>query len=68
MIDTQDPVVQCPASPVEVCDLTPNDPLLWNQMYWWDNVTGSHDLCEAPTDLCITATDLCSGANLRSAT
>ncbi|MBK8923827.1 MAG: HYR domain-containing protein [Saprospirales bacterium] len=64
VIDTQDPVVQCPASPVEVCDLTPNDPLLWNQMYWFDNTTGSHDLCEAPTDLCITATDLCSGANL----
>jgi hypothetical protein len=55
----------CPASPVEVCDLTPNDPLLWNKSYWWEDATiNSHDLCEAPTDLCITATDLCSGANL----
>ncbi|MCK6690896.1 MAG: hypothetical protein L6Q97_02210 [Thermoanaerobaculia bacterium] len=64
VIDTQDPVVQCPVSPVEVCDLTPNDPLLWNKMYWYDATINSHDLCEAPADLCITATDLCSGANI----
>ena len=64
IIDTQDPVVDCPASPVEICDLTANDPLFWNEMYWWDAVTGSHDLCEAPTDLTITGTDACSGANI----
>ena len=64
IIDTQDPTVTCPASPVEICDLTANDPLFWNEMYWWDNLTGSHDLCEAPTDLTITATDACSGANI----
>jgi hypothetical protein len=43
---------------------TPNDPQLWNEMYWWDNTIGSHDLCEEPTDLCITATDACSGSNI----
>jgi hypothetical protein len=64
VIDTQDPIVDCPASPVEICDLTPNDPLFWNNSYWYDATINSHDLCEAPTDLCITATDLCSGANL----
>jgi len=64
VIDTQDPIVDCPASPVTICDLTPNDPQLWNAMYWWDNTNQSHDLCEAPSDICITATDLCSGANL----
>jgi len=64
IIDTQDPEVQCPASPVTFCDLTPNNPQLWNEMYWWDNVIGSHDLCEGPTDLCITATDACSGPNI----
>jgi hypothetical protein len=65
VIDTQDPVVEnCPASPVEVCDITPNDPLLWNESYWWDNLIGQHDLCEGPTDLTITATDACSAANI----
>ncbi len=65
VIDNEDPVVaNCPASPVEVCDLTPNDPLFWNEMFWWDNTIGSHDLCEAPTDLTITATDACAGENI----
>jgi hypothetical protein len=65
VIDTQDPVVEnCPASPVTFCDVTPNDPLLWNESYWWDNVIGQHDLCEGPSDLTITATDACSGSNI----
>jgi hypothetical protein len=64
IIDTQDPVVTCPASPVTICDITPNDAALWNESYWWDNANQSHDLCEAPADICITATDLCSGANI----
>ena len=44
--------------------LTPNNNLLWNEMYWWDNGIQTHDLCEEPTDLCITGTDACSGANI----
>jgi len=65
VIDNEDPIVtNCPASPVEICDLTPNDPLFWNDMAWWDNTIGSHDLCEAPTDLTITATDACAGENV----
>ncbi|MEI6882347.1 MAG: proprotein convertase P-domain-containing protein, partial [Bacteroidota bacterium] len=65
VIDTQDPTIEnCPASPVTFCDITPNDPLLWNESYWWDNVIGQHDLCEGPSDLTITATDACSGANI----
>ncbi len=44
--------------------LTPNNDLLWNEMYWWDNGIQTHDLCEEPTDLCITGTDACSGANV----
>jgi hypothetical protein len=43
---------------------TTNNASLWNEMYWWDNTIGSHDLCEEPTDLCITATDACSGNNV----
>jgi len=65
IIDTQKPVIaSCPASPVEICDITPNDANFWNEMYWWDNTTQSHDLCEAPTDLSLTATDLCSKSNI----
>jgi len=43
---------------------TPNNSQLWNEMYWWNNNIGLHDLCEEPTDLCITGTDACSGANV----
>ncbi|GAB4495641.1 MAG: hypothetical protein OHK0019_25300 [Saprospiraceae bacterium] len=64
IIDNEKPVVLCPPSPVEFCDMTTNDNLLWNETYWFDPVSQSHDLCEAPTDLNISATDLCSGANL----
>ena len=65
VIDGQDPVIEnCPGSPVEVCDLTPNAATLWNETYWWDNKTMQHDLCEGPTDLTITATDACSNENL----
>jgi len=63
IVDQQDPTVtNCPASPVEYCDFSVNDPLLWNQSYWWDGV--SHDLCEGDAPLTITATDACSGANI----
>ena len=59
--DNKDPVFEnCPVSPVEVCDLTANDPQLWNEMYWFEALTGSHDLCEAPSDVAITASDACS--------
>jgi hypothetical protein len=64
VIDTKPPVVTCPASPVNFCDVTVNDPQLWNESAWWDNTIGQHDLCEGPADLNITGTDLCSGSNI----
>lgn len=64
VIDGQAPTIECPASPVEFCDFTPNNPLLWNESYWWDGLNESHDLCEGPADLSINATDACSGANI----
>ena len=65
VLDTQDPTfTNCPASPVTFCDLTPNDGNLWNESYWYDNATMSHNLCEGPADLNITATDACSGSNI----
>ncbi len=61
IIDTQDPVFAgCPDSLVTVCDATPNEPLFWNAAYYYDNVTASHDLCEAPAPLTVTATDSCA--------
>jgi hypothetical protein len=65
VIDGQKPTIDnCPASPVEYCDLTANDPLLWNQMYWYDPIIDSHDLCEGDAPLSISASDLCSGSNV----
>jgi HYR domain len=64
IIDTQDPIVECPVSPATICDITTNDAALWNQSYWWDNTNQTHDLNDAPSDICITATDACSGANI----
>ncbi len=63
--DKKAPDIQCPTSPVEVCDLTVNDPQLWNETYWFDNITGSHNLCEAPVDLCITTSDDCSLSDVK---
>ncbi len=64
IIDTQKPEVDCPAGPIVYGDTTVNDPLLWNQSYWYDQVTGSHDLCEGDSPLTITATDSCAGENV----
>lgn len=64
ILDQQKPTVNCPASPVEFCDLSNNAADLWNETYWFDPVLGTHDLCEGPADLSISASDACSGANL----
>ncbi|MCC6283355.1 MAG: HYR domain-containing protein, partial [Saprospiraceae bacterium] len=64
IIDNQDPIMVCPVSPDTTCDLTTNDPKLWNESYWYDAHNDMHDLCEAPVDLNISASDLCSGTNL----
>jgi len=64
IIDTKAPIMLCPPSPVEFCDLSTNNAQLWNETYWWDVRSQSHDLCEAPVDLSISATDFCSGSNL----
>lgn len=65
VVDQQKPTFDnCPVSPVNFCDLTPNNGALWNESYWFDNTISSHDLCEGPADLKITGTDACSGANV----
>ncbi len=64
IVDGQKPTITCPASPVNICDVSTNDPQLWNENYWYDQILGTHDLCEGAADLQVTATDACSGANI----
>ena len=65
IVDGEDPVFDdCPTDTVEVCDLTENDGLFWNDEDYWDAGIESHDLCEAPAELCITVTDSCGGADV----
>jgi len=64
VIDQQAPTMICPTGPQEFCDLSYNDPQLWNESYWFDPVSNLNDLCEGSVDLSITATDGCSGSNL----
>jgi len=64
VIDTQAPIAICQTSPVEICDMTQNNPQLWNESYWWNADCATHDLCEAPADIKVAGTDLCSGQNI----
>lgn len=60
--DAENPVAEC--LPLDSCDLTPNDSLLWNTPALWDAQLGQHDLCEGPQDLRLKVHDACSGARL----
>jgi hypothetical protein len=63
--DGADPVfASCPDSTVVLSDLSVNDPLLWNEMYYYDPTIDSHDLCEGTAGLNVTATDSCSASNV----
>ncbi|HRI61653.1 MAG TPA: proprotein convertase P-domain-containing protein, partial [Saprospiraceae bacterium] len=65
VIDKQEPVVENVSDTVVVMkDQTLNVDDLWNETYWLDNSTGSHNLGEGPSGLSITASDLCSGSNI----
>lgn len=43
---------------------TDNNPLFWNETFWFDPELETNNLCEEPVDLSITVTDACSGANV----
>jgi hypothetical protein len=62
-LPAQCPTVQnCPApgTPVDLCDFTANNPLLWNETYWLDAATMEHNLADAPAELTVTATNTCT--------
>lgn len=60
-LSAQCPVtLNCPSASPQVCDETNNSPDFWNDVYWSDAVTGSHDLPDAAVNLSVTATDDCS--------
>lgn len=60
------PVVDCNPNPFGYCDVTPNDPELWNQTYWWDPLHQVHDLSDGPFEHSIVATDTCgTGLTIR---
>lgn len=54
-------VLPCPAQTDTICDLSGNDPLLWNAPVWFDPVHQASDLSDAPVDLHIRAIDTCGG-------
>lgn len=63
--DGAPPVVADCEAAINACDLTPNDPLFWNQTGFADPTTGARNLCEAPVNLSVTATDSCAGGNVQ---
>ncbi|MEI6411507.1 MAG: HYR domain-containing protein, partial [Bacteroidota bacterium] len=64
VIDAQAPVITCPTTDLDICDITTNNLQLWNDSGWFDQGNQSHNLCEGTADLSISATDLCSGSDL----
>ncbi|HMX41509.1 MAG TPA: hypothetical protein PKD78_14330, partial [Saprospiraceae bacterium] len=62
--DTEKPELFAPPGPVDVCDLSANNPKLWNAPEWWDLKSETHDLCERPLDLSVSGTDACSGSDV----
>ena len=54
LLDDQPPIaLDCPEASFALVDGTPNDPKLWNKPVWFDPITMSHDLSEAPVDLAL---------------
>lgn len=56
--------LNCPAKTDTLCDNTGNDPLLWNESYWFDLVHQVKNLADAPVDLGIRAIDTCGNGAL----
>jgi hypothetical protein len=63
----QCPTFSCPGpgQTIQICDQQANNSSLWNEAYWLDNVTGLHDLAEAPSPLSLSVTDTCNPSSRR---
>lgn len=55
--------IQC--AYLDSCDLSDNDPALWNHPGWWDAANETHDLAEKETELLMGAKGLCSTATAK---
>ncbi len=64
VIDTQGPVISCPAVSATLYDSSANDPQLWHEAYWSHPYSNINDLCEAEAALSISAGDACGGADV----
>ncbi len=62
--DKEPPFIIRPVNLQDFCDLTLNDPLLWNNPAFLDTKHNLKDLCEVPGDMCVTALDDCSPRDL----
>lgn len=56
--------LNCTPQTTALCDESNNDPMLWNQIYYWDSVTELHDLADAPLDLKLCLLDPCGNAEV----
>ncbi len=59
-------ITNCPASPLTFCDVTPNDPFLWNDPFLLDPATLLHDLGDAPTDLTLQIANSCNTGDVQA--
>ncbi|MCC6460408.1 MAG: proprotein convertase P-domain-containing protein [Saprospiraceae bacterium] len=64
--DVQEPKVEnCSDTTLQVKDQSPNAVTYWNESYWKDGLTGTHNLGEGAVDLSVSGFDLCSGTDLQ---
>jgi hypothetical protein len=51
-------------APSLYCDMTVNDPNLWQGPTWFNSANNTNDLFDGPADITLKVTDNCSNANL----
>jgi hypothetical protein len=64
-VHAQAPFITCPGTTVTYGDQSNNDKDLWNDIPYWDQIIGSHDLAENAVPLEINITDTCTTGTLK---
>jgi hypothetical protein len=64
-VHAQAPVITCPGTTVTYGDQSNNDAQFWNDITYWDNIIGSHDVAENTVPLEINITDTCTAGALK---